>query len=167
MRRIGLDLVPVGLLDLLALGFESAADGNREGGEMAAIVEGARRIRNKLQEDGFFFAEVTEICSVSNPPAELGPNGTQDTCQNLNPTTLTGHNIEIEYQVERGRGIAFTDDKQVRFKGSQLGYSLADIEKQLAMQLRQAQQLQEQQRREQELLKQRGEEQHYSKGISI
>ncbi|HKV37011.1 MAG TPA: POTRA domain-containing protein [Pyrinomonadaceae bacterium] len=82
----------------------------REGNiDYSAIVEGARRVRNKLQEDGFFFAEVTEICSVSNPPAELGPNGTQDTCQNLNPTTLTGHNIEIEYQVERGRRFRLTD----------------------------------------------------------
>ena len=82
----------------------------REGNiDYSAIVEGGRRVRNKLQEDGFFFAEVTEICSVSNPPAELGPNGTQETCQNLNPTTLTGHNIEIEYQVERGRRFRLTD----------------------------------------------------------
>lgn len=82
----------------------------REGNiDYSAIVEGARRVRNKLQEDGYFFAEVTEICRVSNPPAELGPNGTPDTCQNLNPTTLTGHNIDIEYQVERGRRFRLTD----------------------------------------------------------
>jgi outer membrane protein insertion porin family len=82
----------------------------REGNvDYSAIVEGGRRIRNKLQEDGFFFAEVTEICRVSNAPAELGPNGTQETCENLNPTTLTGHNIEIEYQVERGRRFRLTD----------------------------------------------------------
>jgi outer membrane protein insertion porin family len=81
----------------------------REGNvDYSAIVEGGRRIRNKLQEDGFFFAEVTEICRVSNAPAELGPNGTQETCENLNPTTLTGHNIEIEYQVERGRRFRLT-----------------------------------------------------------
>lgn len=82
----------------------------REGNiDYSAIVEGARRVRNKLQEDGYFFAEVTEICRVSNAPAELGPNGTPETCQNLNPTTLTGHNIEIEYQVERGRRFRLTD----------------------------------------------------------
>ena len=35
----------------------------REGNiDYSAIVEGARRIRNKLQEDGYFFAEVTQIC---------------------------------------------------------------------------------------------------------
>src|SRR6185503_2203712 len=39
----------------------------REGNvDYSAIVEGARRIRNKLHEDGFFFAEVTETCTVSN-----------------------------------------------------------------------------------------------------
>ena len=82
----------------------------REGNiDYSAIVEGARRIRNRLQEDGFFFAEVTEICRVSNPPADMGPNGTEETCQNLNPTTLTGHNIDIEYQVERGRRFRLTD----------------------------------------------------------
>ena len=82
----------------------------REGNiDFSAIVEGARRIRNRLQEDGYFFAEVTEICSVSNPPADMGPNGTDETCQNLNPTTLTGHNIDIEYQVERGRRFRLTD----------------------------------------------------------
>jgi outer membrane protein insertion porin family len=82
----------------------------REGNvDYSAIVEGGRRIRNRLQEDGYFFAEVTEICTVSNPPAELGPNGTEETCENLNPTTLSGHNIEIDYQVERGRRFRLTD----------------------------------------------------------
>ena len=75
----------------------------REGNiDFSAIVEGARRIRNKLQEDdGFFFAEVTQTCTVSNPPADLGSNGAPETCENLNPISLTGHNINIEYQVEQ------------------------------------------------------------------
>jgi outer membrane protein insertion porin family len=82
----------------------------REGNvDFSAIVEGARRIRNKLQEDGFFFAEVTQTCTVSNPPADLGSNGTEETCENLNPVTLTGHNVSIEYQVEQGRRFRLTD----------------------------------------------------------
>lgn len=82
----------------------------REGNvDFSAIVEGGRRVRNKLQEDGYFFAEVTEVCTVSNPPADLGPNGTDETCQNLNPTSLTGHNVTIEYNVERGRRFRLTD----------------------------------------------------------
>jgi len=68
----------------------------REGNvDFSAIVEGARRIRNKLQEEGYFFAEITQTCTVSNPPADLGPNGTEETCENLNPISLTGHNVSI------------------------------------------------------------------------
>ena len=82
----------------------------REGNiDFSAIVEGARRIRNKLQEDGYFFAEVTQTCTVSDPPADLGPNGTEDTCQNLNPVTLSGQNVNIEYQVEQGRRFRLND----------------------------------------------------------
>ena len=82
----------------------------REGNiDYSAIVEGARRIRNKLQEDGYFFADVTSTCRVDNPPADMGPNGTEGTCQNLNPTTLTGHTIDIDYDVERGRRFRLTD----------------------------------------------------------
>jgi len=39
------------------------------------------------------------------------------------------------YKVELGRGIAFTDQQMVRFKGSQVGYSLADIEKKLKQEM--------------------------------
>ena len=82
----------------------------REGNiDYSAIVEGSRRIRNELQEDGYFFAEVEQTCTVSNPPADIGPNGTEDTCQNLNPLSLTGHNVEINYQVERGRRFRLSD----------------------------------------------------------
>lgn len=88
----------------------------REGNiDFSAIVEGARRIRNKLQEDGYFFAEVTQTCTVSNPPADLGPNGTAETCENLNPIPLTGHNISLEYQVDQGRRFKLTD---VRIAGT-------------------------------------------------
>ena len=37
--------------------------------------------------------------------------------------------------VQKGRGISFTDEKKVTFKGSQLGYSLSDIEKILGQKL--------------------------------
>ncbi|HEX3385271.1 MAG TPA: relaxase/mobilization nuclease domain-containing protein, partial [Mucilaginibacter sp.] len=36
------------------------------------------------------------------------------------------------YQVDKGRGIAFEDEKKVRIKGSEVGYSLAIIEQTLA-----------------------------------
>lgn len=103
----------------------------REGNiDYSAIVEGSRRIRNNLQEDGYFFAEVTQTCSVSNPPADLGPNGTEETCENLNPANLAGNTVTIEYQVERGRRFRLTD---IRITGTDR-LSFEDIEAELRSQ---------------------------------
>ena len=103
----------------------------REGNiDYSAIVEGGRRIRNDLQEDGFFFAEVTETCTVSDPPADIGTNGTQEACQNLNPLTLTGHNVEIIYEVDRGRRFRLTD---IRITGTNK-LSFEDVEASLKSQ---------------------------------
>src|SRR5678815_2111135 len=96
----------------------------RDSVDFSAIVEGARRIRNKLQEDGYFFADVTQTCTVTNPPADLGPNGTSETCENLNPVPLTGHNITIEYDVEQGRRFRLSD---IRITGTDR-LSFADVE---------------------------------------
>ncbi len=103
----------------------------REGNiDYSAIVEGARRLRNKLQEDGYFFAEVTQTCTVVNPPAELGPNGTEETCQNLNPVSLTNNVIEIDYEVEKGRRFRLSD---IRITGTNK-LSFADVEAELKSQ---------------------------------
>ena len=103
----------------------------REGNvDFSAIIEGARRVRNKLQEDGFFFAEVTQTCTVSNPPPDLGPNSAPETCENLNPITLTGHNITIEYEVEQGRRFRLTD---IRITGTER-LSFEDVEADLRSQ---------------------------------
>ena len=103
----------------------------REGNiDFSAIVEGARRIRNKLQEDGYFFADVTQTCTVSNPPADLGPNGTPETCENLNPVALTGHNVTIEYDVEQGRRFRLSD---IRITGTNK-ISFQDVEADLKTQ---------------------------------
>jgi len=103
----------------------------REGNvDYSAIIEGARRIRNKLQEDGYFFADVTETCTVSDPPADLGPNGTEETCENLNPIPLTGHNITIAYEVEQGRRFHLSD---IRITGTN-HLTYADVEASLKTQ---------------------------------
>src|ERR1051325_6702581 len=82
----------------------------REGNiDQSAIVEGARRIRNKLQEQGYFFAEVTPVCTITPPVAEAGTNGAAETCETLNPETLSGHSVEIRYDIERGRRFKLTD----------------------------------------------------------
>jgi outer membrane protein insertion porin family len=82
----------------------------REGNiDTSAIIEGARRIRNKLQEQGYFFTEVTAVCTVTPPTPDLGENGTSATCDNLNPETLSGRTVEIRYDIERGRRFKLTD----------------------------------------------------------
>lgn len=82
----------------------------REGNiDQSAIIEGARRLRNKLQEDGYFFAEVTPVCSVTPPVPELGENGAASTCEILNPELLSGRQVEISYNLERGRRFKLTD----------------------------------------------------------
>lgn len=82
----------------------------REGNiDVSAIVEGARRLRNKFQEQGYFFADVTAACTVTPAIPELGENGTAATCETLNPETLSGHSVEIRYDIERGRRLKLTD----------------------------------------------------------
>ena len=81
----------------------------REGNiDVSAIEEGARRLRNRLQEDGYFFAEITAGCTVT-PPTPVGSNGAAETCENLNPELLSGRSVEIRYQIERGRRFRLTD----------------------------------------------------------
>lgn len=82
----------------------------REGNiDQSAIVEGARRLRNKLQEDGYFFAEVTAACKVTPPLPDLADNGTSETCETLNPDQLNDHTVDISYHVERGRRFKLRD----------------------------------------------------------
>jgi len=82
----------------------------REGNiDVSAIEEGARRLRNRLQEDGYFFAEITAVCTVTPPTPSVGSNGAVETCENLNPELLSGRSVEIRYQIERGRRFRLTD----------------------------------------------------------
>jgi outer membrane protein insertion porin family len=83
--------------------------------EQSAIVEGERRLRNKLQEDGYFFAEVSAICTVTAPVSDLSSNGTNQTCENLNPDILGSSAIKISYNVERGRRLKLAE---IRIKGT-------------------------------------------------
>jgi len=73
------------------------------------------------------------------------------------------------YTVELGRGIAFTDQQQVRFKGSQVGFALADIEKRLKQQ-QQQEQIQRYQQRQTQSYQKRNEEENknikQSRGIT-
>ena len=47
----------------------------REGNiDVSAIEEGARRLETRLQEEGYFFAEITSICKVTPPIPVAGIN---------------------------------------------------------------------------------------------
>jgi hypothetical protein len=69
------------------------------------------------------------------------------------------------YQVELGRGIAFTDAQHVRFKGSQVGYALLDIAKKLRQELL-LKQRQEQQQTEW-LVREKEQTHKQSRGVKI
>ncbi|HYJ47133.1 MAG TPA: POTRA domain-containing protein, partial [Pyrinomonadaceae bacterium] len=103
----------------------------REGNiDFSAIVEGERRLTNKLQENGYFFAEVTSVCTVTPPVPNAPANGTAELCENLNPQDLTAHTVNITYNVEPGRRFKLTD---IRIEGTK-ELSVADVEADLRTQ---------------------------------
>lgn len=82
----------------------------------SAIIEGERRLRNKLQEDGYFFAEVTAVCSVEpRPNTYESANGTAQLCQEIAPETIGSSSVSIVYNVERGRRFKLT---QIKLEGT-------------------------------------------------
>jgi len=94
----------------------------REGNiDLSAIEEGRRRLRNKLQSEGYFFADITYTCTVTPPVSTaVATNGTSATCENLNAADLSGRSVQIVYDVDRGRRFKLTD---IRITGtSELTY---------------------------------------------
>ena len=77
--------------------------------DYSAIVEGERRLRNRLQEEGYFFTEIAIACTVTPEPADTVPNGSDEMCQSLNPESLSGASVKIVYDVNRGRRYRLTD----------------------------------------------------------
>jgi outer membrane protein assembly factor BamA len=103
--------------------------------DFAAIIEGARRIRNRLQESGYFFADVTPTCTVSpplaTPPDAIVVAGAEpDICELLNPEELANSQVTIVYNVERGRRFKLTD---IRIEGTDK-LSVADVSAELQSQ---------------------------------
>lgn len=74
--------------------------------DYAAIVEGERRLESYFQERGYFFADVTPICTVQ-PPLNDGtadlPNGTEFLCSVLGSSDLEKKTVNINYAVNRNR----------------------------------------------------------------
>lgn len=82
----------------------------REGNiDYSVLEEGARRVRNQLQEQGYFFSEVTPLCTVTPPTPNTIENGSEETCRNLNPVELNDRTVQIVYDVDLKRRLKLTD----------------------------------------------------------
>ena len=103
----------------------------REGNiDVSAIEEGGRRLRNRLQEEGYFFTEVTAICTVTPPLPATASGEETKACENLNPELLSGRLVDITYQIDRGRRFRLTD---IRITGTNK-LTLEDVEADLKSQ---------------------------------
>jgi outer membrane protein insertion porin family len=86
--------------------------------DYSAIVEGERRLENYYQEQGYFFADVTPVCSVTPPltSAEGGvANETEFLCSTLSNTELMGKSVELKYRVDLNRRLKLVD---IRLRGT-------------------------------------------------
>ncbi len=87
--------------------------------DYSAIVEGERRLENYYQEQGYFFANVTPICSVTPPLADsegnVIANESEFLCSFLGGEELMGRKVEVKYRVDLDRHLRLTD---IRVKGT-------------------------------------------------
>ena len=103
----------------------------REGNiDYSVLEEGAPRVRNQLQEQGYFFADVEPLCTVTPPTPSTVENGTEETCLNLNPSELTGHAVKVIYSVDLNRRLKLTD---IRISGTNK-LTFADVQPDLKSQ---------------------------------
>lgn len=87
--------------------------------DYAAIVEGERRLENYYQEQGYFFNNVTSLCSVKPQLADsennLIANETNFLCSFLGGEDLMGREVEIKYRVDLDRRLRLTE---IRVRGT-------------------------------------------------
>ncbi|HYT50007.1 MAG TPA: POTRA domain-containing protein, partial [Pyrinomonadaceae bacterium] len=101
----------------------------REGNiDISVLEEGGRRVRNQLQEQGYFFSEVTPLCTVTPPPTtNTFKNGTYEACENLDPAQLDNRTVKVVYDVTLNRRLKLTD---IRITGTNK-LTFADVEPEL------------------------------------
>jgi outer membrane protein insertion porin family len=92
----------------------------REGSvDFAAIIEGERRLENYYQEQGYFFADVTAVCSVTPPFTEeeavVTNNDTETLCSALGGAELANKTVDIKYNVDLNRKLKLVD---IRLEGT-------------------------------------------------
>lgn len=95
--------------------------------DFSAIVEGERRLETYYQERGYFFAEVTPICSVDPQFAEDEASETENQttviCSALGGANLTDRNVTVRYEVDLNRRLKLED---IRIEGTDL-FTIDDI----------------------------------------
>ncbi len=88
--------------------------------DYSAIEEGRRRLENYYQEQGYFFAEVTPICSVEPKFAEgeasYIENETEVLCSALSGAELTDRTVNIRYEADLNRQLTLVD---IRLEGTE------------------------------------------------
>jgi outer membrane protein insertion porin family len=87
--------------------------------DFAAIVEGERRLETHYQEQGYFFVNVTPVCSIE-PPVAIDDgsairNDTEFLCSALNTTDLENRKVTVTYRVDLDRQLKLTD---IRLQGT-------------------------------------------------
>lgn len=87
--------------------------------DYAAIVEGERRLENHYQEQGYFFANVTPVCSATPPISDVQnvpiKNDTEFLCSMLASEDLSGSKVQVKYVVDLNRRLKLTD---IRIRGT-------------------------------------------------
>lgn len=87
--------------------------------DFAAIIEGERRLENHFQEQGYFFAEVTPVCSVTpqftEEEASITNNNTESLCSALGGAELANRTVDIKYNVDLNRHFKLVD---IRLEGT-------------------------------------------------
>lgn len=89
--------------------------------DYSAIVEGERRLENYFQEQGYFFADVTPICSVEpefgENEASYTENNTEFLCSALSGGDLTNRKVNVSYVADLNRQLRLVD---IRIEGTNL-----------------------------------------------
>lgn len=81
--------------------------------DYSAIIEGERRLETYYQELGYFFANVTAVCSVEPPLNDTGTgvpaNESEFLCSSLTNADLTDRKVLVKYKVDLSRQLKLTD----------------------------------------------------------
>ncbi len=89
--------------------------------DYSAIVEGERRLENHFQEQGYFFADITPLCSVTpafgDNEASYTENRTETLCTALSGAELENRTVEVNYSADLNRQFKLVE---IRLEGTKL-----------------------------------------------